>query len=108
MVISRTQPANFIAEPVPQSAYELLNNVLPFVREFDPESYDRAVAQSFNLRASLNERQLAGETRNKRISESPDPFADLLSEAEDAPSKSQRNELLAGAAQLALERIRRQ
>jgi hypothetical protein len=106
MVISRTQPANFAVEPVPQRAYELLNQVLPFVRELDPESYDQAAAQSLNLRASFNERQLADEARNKRISESPDPFADLLSEAEDAPSKSERNELLAGAAQLALERKR--
>jgi hypothetical protein len=106
MVISRTQPANFAVEPVPQTAYELLSKVLPSVRELEPESYDQAAAQSLNLRAAFNERQLAAEARSKRISESPDPFADLLAEAEDAPSKSERNELLAEAAQLALERKR--
>lgn len=105
-VVSRTQPANFAAEPVPQTAYELLNKVLPFVRELAPGSYDQAIAQSYNLRASLNDRQLATEARNKRISESPDPFADLLEEAKAASSKGERNELLAGAARLALERKR--
>lgn len=106
VVISRTQPANFAAEPPPQIAYDLLNRVLPSVQELAPESYDRAAAQSFNLRASFDERQLTAEARSKRISESPDPFADLVAEAEAAPSKGERNELLAGAARLALERKR--
>ncbi|MET0648507.1 MAG: hypothetical protein ABW208_17990 [Pyrinomonadaceae bacterium] len=105
-VVSRTQPANFAVESVPQTAYELLSKVLPFLRELAPGSYDQAVAQSYSLRASLNDRQLATEARNKRISESPDPFADLLDEVEAAPSKGERNELLAGAARLALERKR--
>jgi hypothetical protein len=105
-VVSRTQPANFAAEPVPQIAYELLSKVLPFVQQLAPELYDRAVAQSYNLRASLNDRQLAAEARDKRIRESPDPFAELLDEAEAAPSKGERNQLLAGAARLALERKR--
>jgi hypothetical protein len=105
-VISRTQPADFVAEPAPQIAYDLLNKVLPFVQELLPELYDRAVAQSVNLRASFTERQLAAEARSRRISESPDPFADLLDEAEAAPSKAERNQLLADAARLALERKR--
>jgi hypothetical protein len=105
-VISRTQPVNFAAEPVPQIAYDLLNKVLPFVQKLLPELYDRAVAQSVNLRASFTERQLAAEARSRRISESPDPFADLLDEAEAAPSKAERNQLLADAARLALERKR--
>lgn len=106
LVVSRTQPANFAAEPVPQTAYELLSKVLPFFRELAPGSYEQAVAQSYNLRASLSDRQLATEARNKRISESPDPFSDLLDEAEAASSKGERNELLAAAARLALERKR--
>lgn len=106
MVVTRTQPANFAAEPVPQIAYELLNKVLPFVQQLAPELYDRVAAQSYNLRASLNDRQLAAEARNKRISENPDPFAELLDEAEAAQSKGERNQLLAGAARLALERKR--
>lgn len=105
-IISRTQPANFAAEPAPQIAADLLNKVLPFVQKLLPEVYDRAVAQSINLRASFTERQLAAEARSKRISESPDPFADLLDEAEAAPSKAERNQLLADAARLALERKR--
>jgi hypothetical protein len=106
MVVTRTQPANFAAEPVPQTAYELLGKVLPFVQQLAPELYDRAVAQSYNLRSSLNDRQLAAEARDKRISESPDPFAELLDEAEAAQSKGERNQLLASAARLALERKR--
>jgi hypothetical protein len=105
-VVARTQPANFAAEPAPQVAYELLNKVLPFVRESDPEMYARAVAQSFNLRASFDERQLAAEARAKRLSQSQDPFADLLAEAEATRSKGERNELLADAARLALEQKR--
>jgi len=104
VVISRTQPASFAAEPPPQIAYDLLNKVLPSIQELAPDLYDRAAAQSFNLRASFNERQLAAEARSNRISESPDPFADLVAEAEAAPSKFERNELLAGASRLALER----
>lgn len=46
-VISRTQPTSFAAEPAPQIAYDLLNKVLPFVRESAPELYDQAAAQGF-------------------------------------------------------------
>lgn len=106
VVVTRTQPANFAAEPIPRTAYDLLGKVLPSVQQLAPDLYERAVAQSYNLRAALDDRQLAAEAHNKRIRESADPFADLLEEAEAAPSKGERNELLVGAARLALERKR--
>lgn len=102
VVVARTQPADFVGEPPPSFAYELLSKVLPVAQELDPELYARAAAQSVNLRASLNKHQLANEARIKRLRESADPIAELLSEAESAP-KGERNSLLNSAAQTALE-----
>jgi hypothetical protein len=102
MVITRTQPANFIVEAPSKVAYDLLTQVLPAIRELIPELYGQALTQSFALRASFNERQLASEARAKRLRESLNPIADLVAEAEAAKSKGERNELLAGAAQWAL------
>jgi hypothetical protein len=104
MVITRTQPANFVFVPAPQMAYDLLTKSLPFIQELSPELYDQAVAQSASLRASFTERELATEERNKRIKESPNPIEDLIAEAEAAKSKVERNELLSGAARLAIEK----
>jgi hypothetical protein len=104
MVVTRTQPMNFVAGPAPQIAYDLLSRVLPFVHELSPELYDRAVTQSFSMRAAFTERELATEERNKRIRKSLTPIEDLIAEAESMKSKVERNELLAGAAQLAMEK----
>jgi hypothetical protein len=103
-VVGRTQPANFLAEPAPQIAYELLTKLLPFIQQSTPELYDQALNHSFAMRASLNERQLSSEARIKRLDESVNPIADLKSEAESAKTKTERNELLLQAAQLALEK----
>lgn len=103
MVITRTQPANFIAEPAPKVAYDLLIGALPAIRELTPELYDQALIQSFALRSSMTERELAIEARARRLRESLNPIEDLVAEAEAAKSKVQRNELFAGAAHLALE-----
>jgi len=101
-VVARTQPADFVGEPPPSFAYELLSKVLPVAQELDPELYARAAAQSVNLRASLNKHQLATDARIKRLRESADPIAELLSEAETAP-KGERNSFLHSAAHRALE-----
>ena len=103
-VVGRTQPANFVAEPAPQIAFDLLTKILPFVQSSTPELYEQALNQSFAMRASLNERQLASEARIKRLNESLNPIADLKSEADSAKTKTERNELLLQAAQLALEK----
>ncbi len=103
-VVSRTQPANFVAEPAQQIAYDLLTRLLPFIQQSIPELYDQALNHSFAIRASLNERQLASGARTKRLNQSVDPIADLKSEAEAAKTKTERNELLLQAAQLAFEK----
>ena len=103
-VVTRTQPANFVAEPAPRMAYNLLTNVLPSVQRSTPELYDQALNNSFAMRASLSESQLANEARIKRLNESVNPIADLKSEAESAKTKSERNELLLHAAEVALEK----
>lgn len=106
MVVTRTQPANFIVEPAPQMAYDLLTEILPFVQRSLPQMYDRALNQHVAMRAALTERQKAGEARIKRFKESASPVEDLISEADAAKSKTERNELLLQAAQLALEKKR--
>lgn len=105
-VVARTQAANFTVEPAPQMAYDLLTKVLPFVQQSIPQLYDQALNQNVAMRASLSERQLAIDARIKRLRESANPIEDLKSEAESAKSKTERNELLLQAAQLALEKKR--
>jgi hypothetical protein len=103
-VVARTQPANFVAEPAPRMAYNLLTNVLPSVQRSTPELYDQALNNSFAMRASLSEKELASEARIKRLNESENPIADLRSEAASAKTKTERNELLLRAAEVALEK----
>ena len=103
-VVARTQPANFVTEPAPQLAYDLLTKLLPVIQQSSPELYDQAQHHSFAIRAALNERQLANDTRIKRLKESADPIGDLKSEAESAKTKAERDELLLRAAELALEK----
>lgn len=102
MILNRTQPANFAVTPVPQSAYELLNNSLPYIQLLLPQRYEQAVSQSLVLRTNIDQAQLAHEERSKRLKDSQSPIEDLVSEAEAANSKNERNELLAEAAELAL------
>jgi hypothetical protein len=104
MILTRTQPANFIVTPAPQSAYELLNGALPCIQQVLPERYEQAVGQSLVLRANITQAQLANEERIKRFKESQDPIGDLVQEAEAAKTKNERNELLAEAAELALRK----
>lgn len=106
MVVARTQPANFVAEPAPQMAYDLLTKILPFVQRSVPELYEQTLNQHMAMRAVLNEKQLASDARIKRLNESANPVEDLISEAESAKSKTERNELLLQAAQVALEKKR--
>ncbi|HKS08767.1 MAG TPA: hypothetical protein VJS13_04420 [Pyrinomonadaceae bacterium] len=103
-VIFRTEPANFVVEPASQMAYDLLTTILPFVQQSTPELYDQALNQHVAMRAGLTEKQRASETRLKRLNESANPVEDLISEAEAAKSKTERNELLLQAAQLALDK----
>ena len=103
-VVARTHPANFVVEPAPETAHNLLTKLLPFIKQSTPELYDQALNHSFAIRASLNERQLASDARIKRLKESVNPIADLKSEAEAAKTKTERNELLLQAAELALEK----
>jgi hypothetical protein len=106
MIVARTQPANFVVEPPPQIAYTLLSKILPAIQQSVPELYEQALTQSFAIRAALNEKQLAEEARVARLKDSPNPVADLKSEADAAKTKTERNELLLQAAQLALEKKR--
>jgi len=103
-VVARTHPANFVAEPPPKLAYDLLTQILPVIKQSTPELYEQALNHSFAMRASLNESQLASEARIKRLNESVDPIGDLKSDAESAKTKAERNTLLLGAAELALEK----
>jgi hypothetical protein len=103
-VVARTQPANFVTEPPPKLAYDLLTQILPVIKQSTPELYEQALNNSFAMRASLNESQLASEARIKRLNESVDPIGDLKSEAEAAKTKTERNTLLLSAAELALEK----
>lgn len=102
-VVTRTQPANFVAEPAPQFAHDLLTKLLPVIQQSTPELYDQAQNHSFAIRASLSEKQLASDARIKRLKESVNPIEDLKSEADSAKTKTERNELLLQAAELALE-----
>lgn len=102
MILTRTQPANFVVTPAPQSAYELLNSSLPCIQLMLPQRYEQAVGQSLVLRTNISHAQLAHEERSKRLKESQSPIEDLVQEAEAARTKNERNELLAEAAELAL------
>jgi len=104
MLLTRTQPANFIATPTPPAAYELLNGALPYIQQILPERYEQALTQSLVLRNSINQAQAAIEERNKRLKDSLTPIEDLVGEAEGVKTKSERNELLAQAADLALRK----
>ena len=106
MLLTRTQPANFIARPAPPAAYDLLNRALPYIQQLLPERYEQAVTQGLILRNTLNQAQSAIEERNKRIKESTTPIEDLIGEAEALKTKSERNELLAQAADMALREKR--
>ncbi|HEX5886009.1 MAG TPA: hypothetical protein VFY67_15805 [Pyrinomonadaceae bacterium] len=103
-VVARTQPANFVAEPAPQLAHDLLLKLLPVIQQSSPELYDQAQNNSFAIRAALNERQRSNDARIKRLRESGDPIGDLKSEAQSAKTKAERDELLLRAAELALEK----
>lgn len=104
MILSRTQPANFVITAAPQSAYELLSNALPYIQQVLPERYEQAVGQSLVLRTNINQAQVTNEERAKRLKESQSPIEDLIQEAEAAKTKNERNELLAEAAELALRK----
>ena len=104
MVVGRTQPVNFVTEPAPQMAYDLLTEILPSIRRSLPELYDQALTQHVAMRAAFTERQVADDARLKRFKESANPIEDLISEADSVKSKTERNELLFQAAQLALDK----
>jgi len=102
MVVARTNPANFVNEPTPKVAYDLLTSILHMAAVLTPDSYEQIQVQALALRASLTQSQLASDARAKRLKESQDPIADLVEEAEASKSKIERNHLLAQAAQMAL------
>lgn len=70
MVVARTHPANFVVEPPSKFAYDLLTQLLPAIKDLNPELYERALTESFVLRSAFSERQLAGEARAKRLKDS--------------------------------------
>ena len=105
-VVARTHPVNFATEPAPEIAYQLLTNILPFVAQAAPDLYEQALSHNLAIRASLSERQLVSEARNKRIKESLNPIEDLMSEARTTKSGVERNELFLQASQMALEKSR--
>jgi hypothetical protein len=106
MVVARTQPFNLEKEPASQSAYYLLTNLLPTIKQAVPELYSQAVSQRLVVYASFTKEQLADEQRSKRLSESSSLIEDLLSEADQTKPKLKRNQLLAQAAQLAMQNKR--
>lgn len=104
MVIARTQPFNLEKEPASQSAYYLLTNLLPAIKQVVPELYSQAVNQRLVVYASFNKDQVADEQRDEQLSESSSASEDLIAEADQTPSKSQRNQLLSQAAQWAMQK----
>ena len=106
MVISRTQPTNPGLEPISQRAYELLSSLLPLYEQVLPELYEQAASQSFIMQVTLTENEKAVVARTKRLQQSLNPIEDLLTEADAAKTKTERNELLAEAAQLALKKTK--
>lgn len=104
MILTRTHPVNFIVTPTPQTAYELLNGALPHIQQLLPEVYEQAMSQGLVLRAAINQTQLAGEERRKRLRDSLNPIEDLVREAEATKTKTERNDLLAEAAEMALRK----
>lgn len=104
MILTRTQPVNFIVTPAPQTAYELLNGALPHIQQLLPEVYEQATRQTLVLRATMNQTQLAGEERRKRLKDSLNPIEDLVREAETTKTKTERNYLLVEAAEIALRK----
>ena len=104
MVLSRTQGANLGVEPVSQRAYELLSTLLPTFQQIMPESYEQALTQNLTMQATLTESEKAIVARTKRLEHSLNPIEDLLTEADGAKTKNERNEILAEAAQLALRK----
>jgi len=103
MVLARTHPTNFATGAVPQMAYDFLTGTLPYIQQLAPDLAEQAIGQSLVLRSSLNNTQLALEERRKRLKESQTPIEDLLEEAEAQKSNIQRNEMLAEAAEMALQ-----
>jgi hypothetical protein len=106
MVVARTQPFNLEKEPASQSAYYLMTNLLPTIRQVVPELYSQAVNQRLVVYASFTKEQVADEQRSKRLSESSSLIEDLMAEADQTKSKLKRNQLLAQAAQLAMQNKR--
>jgi hypothetical protein len=106
MVLARTQPFNVEKEPASQSAYYLLTNSLPTIKQVVPELYSQAVNQRLMVYASLTREQHADEQRSKRLSESSSLIEDLMAEADQTKPKLKRNQLLAQAAQLAMQNKR--
>jgi len=106
MVVARTQPFKLEKEPSSQSAYYLLTNLLPVIKQVVPELYSQAVNQRLVVYASLSREQLADEQRSKRLSESSSLIEDLMAEADQTKSKLKRNQLLAQATQLAMQNKR--
>ncbi len=103
MVVVRTQPTNF-ATGVPQTAYDFLTGALPYIQQLTPDLAEQAMGQSLLLRSSLDKNRLALEERRKRLNESQTPIEDLVDEAEHEKTKFQHNELLAEAAEMALQK----
>jgi hypothetical protein len=103
MVIARTQPFNLEKTPPSQSAYYLLTNLLPAIKQVVPELYSQAVNQRLVVYASFNKDQLADQQRNERLNENSSASEDLIAEADQTQSKLKRNELLSQAAQLAMQ-----
>jgi len=106
MVVARTQPFNLEKEPASQSAYYLLTNLLPAIKQVVPELYSQAANQRLVVYASLSREQLADEQRSKRLSEGSSLIEDLMAEADQTKSKLKRNQLLAQVAQLAIQNER--
>ena len=106
MVLARTHPTNFAGGAVPQMAYDFLTGALPYIQQLAPDLAEQAMGQKLILRSSLNNTQLALEERRKRLRESQTPIEDLVEEAEGQKSKIQRNEMLAEAAEMALQEKR--
>lgn len=105
-VIARTQSFNMGKEPVSESAYYLLTNLLPAIEQTVPELYGQAVNQRLVIYASFTREQVAAEELNKQQNENPSAVENLIAEAEETKSKTRRNELLAKAARLALDNKR--
>jgi len=87
-------------------AYDLLQRIMPRVEKLAPAIYPQVMALAASLAARLQQQRLDRTGLENRIRQSSDPLEQLISEARARENAPIKDELLARAARLALDRGR--